>query len=63
MGKVFHIGVGDNGNFAVSGVTEIASHSKSLSSLFGTGYDESALRHHDAMTNFPVPENNNTPKL
>lgn len=65
MGKVFHIGVGDDGNFAVTRMTVAPDVSAGpisyLKSQFGLGFDESAARHEAAMTHFPIPGND--PKI
>ena len=61
MGRVFHIGVGDDGNYAVDRMTEIAAAPKAgLSGQFGKGFDEGFRRaavYDMAMTNFPEPTN------
>lgn len=63
MGRVFQIGLGQDGNFAVSNIHETAGpQMKSfLSGQFGRGFDESAGQ--EAMTHFPQPQNNNTFKI
>lgn len=62
MGKIFHIGKDDGGNFAVTSVDiapDVSAAPASLVGKFGIGHDESAVRNTEAMTNFPVPGNSN----
>ena len=59
MARVFQIGMGQNGNFAVSNIHETAGPQmkSGLSGQFGQGFDESAVQ--EAMTHFPQAPNNN----
>lgn len=59
MGRVFQIGLGQDGNFAVSNINETAAPQMKtfLSGQFGRGFDESVVQ--EAMTHFPQTPNNN----
>jgi len=63
MGRVFQIGLKQDGNFAVSNIRETAGpQMKSfLSGQFGYGFDESAVQ--EAMTHFPQPQRENNFKI
>lgn len=63
MGRVFQIGLGQDGNFAVSNIHEtvVPQMRTFLSAQFGRGFDESAAQ--EAMTHFPQPQRENNFKI